>query len=48
MLRALELLAGGEQVTRTSLSLGYESPSAFVAAFRRSFGTTPGRYFRRS
>jgi AraC-like DNA-binding protein len=45
MLRALELLAAGEQVTRTSLSLGYESPSAFVAAFRRSFGTTPGRYF---
>lgn len=48
MLRALELLAAGEQVTRTSLSLGYESPSAFVAAFRRTFGTTPGRYFRRS
>jgi AraC-like DNA-binding protein len=45
MPRALELLAAGEQVTRTSLSLGYESPSAFVAAFRRSFGTTPGRYF---
>jgi AraC-like DNA-binding protein len=45
MLRALELLAAGEAVTRTSLSLGYESASAFVAAFRRAFGTTPGRYF---
>jgi AraC-like DNA-binding protein len=47
MLRALELLAAGEAVTRTSLSLGYESPSAFVAAFRRVFGTTPGRYFKK-
>jgi len=47
MLRALEILAGGETVTRTSLSLGYESPGAFVAPFRRVFGTTPGRYFSR-
>jgi AraC-like DNA-binding protein len=47
MLRALELLAAGEPVTRTSLSLGYESASAFVAAFRRAVGTTPGRYFKK-
>jgi len=24
---------------------GYQTPSAFVAAFRAAFGTTPGRYF---
>lgn len=46
MLHALQLLAGGGSVTATSLSVGYESLSAFVAAFRRAFGTTPGRYFR--
>jgi AraC-like DNA-binding protein len=45
MLRALELLAAGETVTYASLSLGYDSASAFVSAFRRVFGITPGRYF---
>ncbi|MGH6961244.1 MAG: AraC family transcriptional regulator, partial [Dongiaceae bacterium] len=25
--------------------LGYDSPSAFIDAFRRSFGVTPRRYF---
>jgi AraC-like DNA-binding protein len=46
MLQALQRLAGGGSVTATSLAVGYESLSAFVAAFRRAFGTTPGRYFR--
>ena len=44
-LRALERLAGGEAVTTVALDLGYDSPSAFVAMFRRALGTTPGRYF---
>jgi AraC-like DNA-binding protein len=26
--------------------LGYESPSAFVAMFRRELGAPPGRYLR--
>jgi AraC-like DNA-binding protein len=45
MLHALQLLAAGGSVTTTSLKVGYESLSAFVAAFSRTFGTTPGRYF---
>lgn len=44
-LAALPRLADGEPVTGVALDLGYDSPSAFVAAFRRAFGTTPGRYF---
>jgi AraC-like DNA-binding protein/quercetin dioxygenase-like cupin family protein len=44
--QALRLLAAGQAVTAVALDVGYESPSAFVAAFRRAFGTTPARYFR--
>jgi AraC-like DNA-binding protein len=33
-------------VTSVALDLGYETPSAFIAMFRRALGTTPGRYFR--
>jgi AraC-like DNA-binding protein len=40
-------LADDVTVTRTALAVGYESTSAFVAAFRRTIGTTPGRYFNR-
>ena len=29
-------------------AVGYESASAFVAAFRRALGTTPGRYFKQA
>jgi AraC-like DNA-binding protein len=43
---ALRLLAAGEAVTSVALDVGYDSPSAFVSAFRKMFGTTPGRYFR--
>jgi AraC-like DNA-binding protein len=46
LLRALEQLAAGEPVTSVALDLGYETPSAFIAMFRRALGTTPGRYFR--
>lgn len=46
LLRALELLGDGEAVTSVALDLGYESPSAFIAMFRRALGTTPSRYFR--
>jgi AraC-like DNA-binding protein len=44
--RALVLLAEGRSVTAAALEVGYESPSAFVAMFRRVLGTPPGRYFR--
>lgn len=46
LLRALELLATGEAVTAVALELGYESASAFIAMFRRCFGTTPRQYLR--
>jgi len=46
LLRGLEQLASGEPVTSVALDLGYETPSAFIAMFRRALGTTPGRYFR--
>ena len=45
LLHALRLLAGGSTVTAVALEVGYESPSAFVAAFKRFFGATPARYF---
>jgi AraC-like DNA-binding protein/quercetin dioxygenase-like cupin family protein len=42
---ALPLLAGGEPVSRVARRVGYETPSAFVAAFRRETGITPAAYF---
>ena len=46
LLSALERLSLGEPVTRVALDLGYASPSAFSAMFRRALGTTPSAYFR--
>lgn len=46
LLRALELLAAGDSVTRVALKLGYEDSSSFIAMFKRSLGTTPTRYFK--
>jgi AraC-like DNA-binding protein len=48
LLRALQLLADDASVTSTAVAVGYESTSAFVAAFQRTIGVTPGRYFKRS
>ncbi|WP_438390597.1 AraC family transcriptional regulator [Caballeronia sp. DA-9] len=44
LLRALELVADGVAVTTIALELGYENVSAFIDMFRRTLGTTPGRY----
>lgn len=44
---ALPLLAAGEPVGRVAVRVGYQNASAFVAAFRRQTGVTPGDYFRR-
>ena len=44
LLRALELLASGVNVTTIALELGYDNTSAFIAMFRRCLGTTPARY----
>jgi AraC-like DNA-binding protein len=48
LLRALQLLAEGDAVAGVASAVGYESTSAFVAAFRRAIGTTPRRYFKKA
>lgn len=45
LVHALRLLASGSSVTEVALEVGYNTPSAFISAFRRQLGTTPGRYF---
>lgn len=45
LLQALRHLAAGASVKTAAASAGYAADSAFVAAFRQSFGVTPGRYF---
>lgn len=43
---ALQRLAAGAPVTAVALDLGYASPSAFTAMFRRALGRRPSDYFR--
>ncbi len=43
---ALSMVAAGEPVSRVAGRVGYDTPSAFVAAFRRETGQTPGSFFR--
>ena len=45
LLHALRRLAAGENVSGIAGELGYSSPSAFIAMFRRELGQTPTRYF---
>jgi AraC-like DNA-binding protein len=45
LLHAMRLLASGDKVSSAALEAGYRSPSAFIAAFRKSLGQTPNRYF---
>lgn len=40
---AIALLANGRDVKDVALEVGYETPSAFVAAFKKSVGLTPGK-----
>ena len=44
LLHAMQRLAAGEKVTAAALDAGYNSPSAFIAMFRKQLGTTPTRY----
>jgi AraC-like DNA-binding protein len=45
ILEGLRRLAREEPVTTVALDLGYDSPSAFIAMFRKALGRTPGQYF---
>lgn len=45
LLGGLEQIAGGMPVKAAAAQAGYATSSAFIAAFRSSFDTTPGRYF---
>jgi AraC-like DNA-binding protein len=48
LFKAIELMGGGLDVTRTALELGYGSTSAFVYAFRTEMGCSPQAYMRGS
>ncbi len=43
---AISALAAGEPVGNVARRVGYETSSAFVAAFRQQTGMTPSMYFR--
>lgn len=44
MQQAVVSLSAGAQVTTAAVDAGYGSVSAFIAAFKRTFGATPGRW----
>jgi AraC-like DNA-binding protein len=47
LLGSIRLLAEGRSVTDAALDSGYSSVSAFIAAFRRTFGFTPRALLQR-
>jgi AraC-like DNA-binding protein/quercetin dioxygenase-like cupin family protein len=44
MQQAVVSLSTGAPVTLAALDAGYQSPSAFIAAFKKTFGVTPARW----
>lgn len=44
LIAAVAVLSQGEPVAVVAHACGYDSPSAFITAFKRQFGMTPGRY----
>ncbi|HDJ1438500.1 TPA: helix-turn-helix transcriptional regulator [Serratia rubidaea] len=45
IIRSLEALSRGTSVASVAADCGYDNVSAYIAAFRRHFGVTPGGYF---
>ena len=45
LLAAMALLAARQPITRIAGDLGYDSPSAFTAMFKRALGAPPSAYF---
>ncbi|WP_075255852.1 AraC family transcriptional regulator [Herbaspirillum camelliae] len=48
VMAALPRLASGEPVTTVALEMGYDTPGAFSAMFKRLLGMSPSRYFPKS
>lgn len=46
LLEAIERLDQGQSVTQVAFDLGYQNLSAFISMFRKTLGTTPGRFFQ--
>jgi len=44
LMEALSLMAAGRPVTTIAFDVGYDSPSAFTAMFRRAYGVPPSLY----
>lgn len=44
LMEAMSRLANGQSVTAVACDVGYSSPSAFTAMFRRAFGVPPTQY----
>ncbi|MDF3833083.1 helix-turn-helix transcriptional regulator [Cupriavidus basilensis] len=48
LLLSLPRLAQGDPILEVALDHGYDSPSAFAAVFRKTFGVSPSAYFRQT
>ncbi|MBD1589339.1 AraC family transcriptional regulator [Pseudomonas typographi] len=48
LMLAVELLSRDRPITEIAITLGYDSPSAFSAMFRKALGSSPTDYFRDS
>ncbi|WP_077001826.1 helix-turn-helix domain-containing protein [Variovorax sp. KK3] len=46
LMAAMDMLTRGTSVASVADALGYSTPSAFIALFRRNFGASPARYLR--
>lgn len=44
ILHSIPMLASGDKVINVALEAGYNSPSAYISAFRKVLGTTPSHY----
>lgn len=47
LIASTAVLSAGGTVTDAAYDCGYDSPSAFIAAFKRAFDVTPGRFRQR-
>ncbi|RZF63837.1 AraC family transcriptional regulator [Sphingomonas populi] len=45
--QSLAMLADGGSIQDVAFAIGYESAPAFIAAFRKIMGQSPGRYRRK-